>query len=95
MLKASVELACFSTTVKSILCEEGNPCPILHSVDVSDTHSLISHTLPPTRPIHDPAASPSPVPTTVRLADPVAPRFVPCTELDAPLSADMLLVALP
>ena len=68
---------------------------MVHSVDVSDTHPLISHTLPPTRPIHDPAASPSPVPTTVSLADPVAARFVPRTELDASLSADMALVALP
>ena len=76
-------------------CDPENPCPILHRVDVSDSHSLISHALPPTLPIHDPAARPIPVPATVMLADPVAARFVLRTELDPPLSADTALVPLP
>ena len=76
-------------------CDPDRPCPILHRVDVSEAHTLISHALPPTLPIHDPAARPIPVPATVMLADPVAARFVPRTELDPPLSADTALVVLP
>jgi hypothetical protein len=62
---------------------------------VSDTHSLDSHPLPPFRAIDDHPASPIPAPATLRLADPVAARFILRMELEPPPSADTALVVLP
>ena len=62
---------------------------------MSDTHSLDSHPLPPFRAIDDHPASPIPAPAILRLADPVAARFILRTELEPPPSADINSVALP
>ena len=94
-LKAFVALPCRSPADKETLFEVDSAWPILHRIDVSDSHSLASHTLPPTLPIDDHPATPRPAPTTVRLADPVAAPFIPRSELDRPLSVDMASVALP
>ena len=84
-----------SPAVMASLCDPDRPDPILHRTDVSDSHSLDSHPLPAFRAIDDHPASPIPAPATLRLADPVAARFIPRTELEPPPSADTALVVLP
>jgi hypothetical protein len=50
-------------------------CPDRHRTAVSDTHSLLSHPLPPIRPPLVIDADPIPLPTTVKLAAPLLATF--------------------
>ena len=58
--------------------------PVMHRTDVSDSHSVPSHPVCPTRPMAVSAASPSPDPCTVTDADPVP----------APLARTILVIVL-
>ena len=49
--------------------------PTRHTVDVSDPHSVPSHTVAPIRPPSVYCLSPIPPPCTVTLTDPVPPTF--------------------
>jgi hypothetical protein len=92
---ASVALPSRSPTVKAASFVPISPYPTPHRTDVSDTHPLLSHALPPVRPDADGPASPMLDPATVTLIDPVAARFDMCRELAPPRSADSASVELP
>ena len=92
---ASVALPCRCPTVKAASVVPVSPYPTAHRTDVSDSHPLRSHALPPIRPDADDPASPMLDPATVTLIDPVAARFDLCRELAVPWSADSAWVALP
>ena len=51
------------------------PCPTMHRTDVSDSHSVPSHPVCPSRPIAVYATSPRLAPCTVTDADPVPARL--------------------
>eukprot|EP00961_Rhodomonas_salina_P270523 3655204-Rhodomonas_salina.1 len=71
------------------------PPPVRHLTDVSDSHSVDSHPLCPTR--NDPVyvASPMFAPCIVTLVDPVPARFIRLIELTADRSVDHTPVTLP
>ena len=51
------------------------PAPVWHSAEVSDSHIVCSHLVPPVRPAPLKSASPTPPPYTLTRADPVEPVF--------------------
>jgi hypothetical protein len=68
---------------------------MLQRTDVSDTHSLASHALPPVRPETDAPATPILAPTTTTFDVPVAARFAMASPLACVKSADIASVPLP
>ena len=71
------------------------PCPTLHLIDVSDTHSVASHPVCPSRPRPVYPAFPMLVPCTVIDADPTANRFNDDSTLSPIMSVDIDSVTLP
>ena len=71
------------------------PSDVRHRTAVSDTHSVDSHPVPPTRAASVYVASPKPCPCTVTLADPVPARFVRVAALTVARSTDHASVAVP
>ena len=72
-----------------------DPRPDRHLTDVSDSQSVASHPVCPTRPLTECVTTPSPAPCTVTDAPPVPARFVLRTTLSPPTSTDHVLVKLP
>ena len=72
-----------------------NPCPPWHRTDVSDSHPVCSHPVLIIRtwPVYP--ASPTLEPCTVKLADPVAARFILIMLLTALVAIDNPAVTLP
>ena len=64
------------------------PCPTMHRTDVSDSHSVPSHPVCPSRAIAVYATSPRLAPCTVTDADPVPARLYPRLTLTAPTSTE-------
>ena len=64
------------------------PCPVRHLTDVSDSHSVPSHIVPPSwmRPVY--VVSPMLDPCTVTETDPVPPTFMRLATLSDSVSAD-------
>ena len=71
------------------------PCPTLHLIDVSDTHSVASHPVCPSRPRPVYPAFPMLVPCTVTDSDPTASRFNDDSTLSPIMSVDIDSVTLP
>ena len=71
------------------------PCPAMHLTDVSDSHSVPSHPVCPSRPMLVYDTSPRPAPCTVTDADPVVALFIRRVALTRSLSTDQLSVMLP
>ena len=92
---ASVPLPSRSPTVNAASFVPISPYPTPHRTDVSDSHPLLSHALPPVRPDADDPASPMLDPAKVTLIDPVAARFDKRRELAIPWSADRAALVLP
>ena len=72
-----------------------DPRPDRHLTDVSDSQSVASHPVCPTRPLAECVTTPRPAPCTVTDAPPVPARFVLRTTLSPPTSTDHVLVTLP
>jgi hypothetical protein len=71
------------------------PSPLLHRIDVSDSHPVPSQPVTPPRTAPVAIADPIPAPCTVTLDDPVDPTFARLVELPVPPSIDIPRVRLP
>ena len=71
------------------------PCPPRHLTDVSDSHSVPSHPVCPSRPIAVKTIRPMPPPCTVTDVDPVPPLLYPRVKLSPPPSIEYAADPLP
>ena len=71
------------------------PCVTMHRTDVSDSHSVASHPVCPSRPLAVNEISPIFVPCTVTDPDPVPARFCRRITLSTAISTDHACVTLP
>ena len=81
VVHACVRLPDPSPAVTTARLDPCTPVPTLHLTDVSDTHSVASHPVCPSRPRPVYAVLPMLAPCTVIDADTSASRFVPCITL--------------
>ena len=81
--------------VIEILREPITPCPDWHRTELSDSHVVRSHAVPPARIAPVNVATPRFAPWTVMLADPVAALFARRTTLSMPMSMENETLWLP
>ena len=81
--------------VIEILREPITPCPDWHRTELSDSHVVRSHAVPPAciAPVN--VATPKFAPWTVMLADPVAALFARRNTLSMPMSTENAALSLP
>ena len=92
---ACVLLELRSPPVTTTLRVPRTPCPARHLTDVSDSHSVPSHTVRPCRDRAEYPTDPMLDPCTVTDADPVPPRFPRRVTLSPPKSTVHACVMLP
>ena len=93
--KMAVELPDRSPAVITTRRVPRAPCPTMHRTDVSDSHSVPSHPVCPSRPIAVYATSPRLAPCTVTDAEPVIALFIRRLWLMATRSIEYITVDVP